>query len=256
VAEDIEVNQVIIRGMLESGGHKVDMVSNGGDAVFAASSKAYDIVLMDIQMPGVDGVTATRRIRALPGAAARLPIVAMTADVLAPKVAQFLAAGMDDHIGKPFSREQLLAAVARRLPPAVPSELPATPDPEAVSPGADSRNATLDPPTLDRLVKVIGQPAVENLLGKLAAQLEGRFAVEPRGENEFAPLAREAHKLASSAGMLGFVELSRRCAKLEAALNGREEALAPLAEAREACLDALAEISRRLGARRPVAASG
>jgi len=79
------------------------------------------MVLMDVQMPGMDGITATQHIRALQHPAHRLPIVAMTANVLPQQVKQFRAAGMDDHIGKPFKRDELYAAVERWSQPVVTS---------------------------------------------------------------------------------------------------------------------------------------
>lgn len=75
--------------------------------------KPYDLVLMDVQMPVMDGITATRHIRALSSRAQNVPIVAMTANVLAEQVDAFLRAGMVDHVGKPFKRDTLLAVVER-----------------------------------------------------------------------------------------------------------------------------------------------
>ena len=113
VAEDVEVNQEIIRAVLERASHSVDIVADGAAAVRAVQSETYDLVLMDVQMPGMDGITATGHIRGLSHPASRLPIIAMTANVLPQQVAQFRAAGMDDHVGKPFKREELYAAIAR-----------------------------------------------------------------------------------------------------------------------------------------------
>jgi signal transduction histidine kinase/CheY-like chemotaxis protein/HPt (histidine-containing phosphotransfer) domain-containing protein len=262
VAEDIEVNQEIIRGMLESAGHKVHMVANGADAILAAASRRYEIVLMDVQMPVVDGVVATKGIRALPGPASRLPIIAMTANVLAPKVAHFLASGMDDHVGKPFSREELLAVVARHAPPIGASGSSAARDRGNADIGAHAgeakapagRGAVLEAAKLDALANMLGAGKVDTLLGDLAARLEARLAHVDAGADDLAHLASEAHKLVSLSGMLGFAALSNRCAALEAALEAGEDRAAPLADVRRACVDALAEISRRLGPARPVAA--
>ena len=113
VAEDVEVNQEIIRAVLERAHHAVDIVADGAAAVRAVQSAAYDLVLMDVQMPGMDGIAATGHIRALPHPAAKLPIIAMTANVLPQQVAQFRAAGMNDHVGKPFKRDELYATIAR-----------------------------------------------------------------------------------------------------------------------------------------------
>jgi CheY-like chemotaxis protein len=81
--------------------------------VEAVRQTPYDLVLMDIQMPVMDGIAATGRIRRLGGAQAALPIIAMTANVLPDQIARFRQAGMDDHVGKPFQAAELLATVAR-----------------------------------------------------------------------------------------------------------------------------------------------
>ena len=117
LVEDEETNQVIGRAVLERAGYSVDLASNGLQAFGAVLANAYDLVLMDVQMPEMDGLTATRAIRALAHPAHKLPIIAMTASVLPQQVAQFHAAGMDDHVGKPFEREQLFAVIERWLEP-------------------------------------------------------------------------------------------------------------------------------------------
>ncbi len=113
LVEDSPINQDLARAILERSGHRVSLASDGAEAISAVQADTYDVVLMDVQMPGTDGLTATRHIRALGSPASRLPIVALTANVLPQQVAQFRAAGMDDHVGKPFRPDELLAAVER-----------------------------------------------------------------------------------------------------------------------------------------------
>ncbi len=114
LVEDNAVNRELIRTMLEPFGITVDTANDGVAGVEAVRQGAYDLVLMDIQMPGMDGLTATRRIRAMTGTlGARTPIVAMTANVLPEQVANCIAAGMDDHLGKPINPTRLLEAVGR-----------------------------------------------------------------------------------------------------------------------------------------------
>jgi signal transduction histidine kinase/ActR/RegA family two-component response regulator len=113
LVEDNEINQEIARSILEAAGHEVDVASDGSLAVIAVQSKVYDLVLMDVQMPIMDGVSATRVIRSLPGPECDVPILAVTANVLPDQVRSFKAAGMNDHMGKPFQQEELLTLVNR-----------------------------------------------------------------------------------------------------------------------------------------------
>jgi signal transduction histidine kinase/CheY-like chemotaxis protein len=113
VAEDVEINQEIARAVLTAAGHTVDVVSNGAEAVMAVQNQPYDLVLMDVQMPVMDGLAATRHIRSLDGSVRHIPIIATTANVFAEQVAGFAEAGMNDHVAKPFVRSILYAAVER-----------------------------------------------------------------------------------------------------------------------------------------------
>ncbi|WP_375466065.1 PAS domain S-box protein [uncultured Methylobacterium sp.] len=116
LVEDVAINQELARLVLEAAGHTVDVVADGAAAVMAVEDGAFDLVLMDVQMPGMDGITATRMIRRLKGPAATVPVIAMTANVLPSEVRQFREAGMDDHVGKPFDRAVLYATIDRWLP--------------------------------------------------------------------------------------------------------------------------------------------
>jgi signal transduction histidine kinase len=112
LVEDIEINQIVAQTILEDEGHTVDVVSSGEAALLAVRSTPYDLVLMDVQMPGMDGVAATRAIRALGGPASDVPIVAMTANVFLYQITGFKQAGMDDHIGKPINIPELRRKLA------------------------------------------------------------------------------------------------------------------------------------------------
>ena len=114
LVEDNAVNRELVRAMLEPFEIEVETANDGVGGVEAVRQGHYDLVLMDVQMPGMDGLTATRRIRELTrDAGGNIPIVAMTANVLPEQVASCLAAGMDDHLGKPINPAKLLEAVAR-----------------------------------------------------------------------------------------------------------------------------------------------
>ncbi|MFT4254046.1 MAG: ATP-binding protein [Caulobacter sp.] len=114
LVEDNPANRELIGALLAPFDVEVETAVDGVGAVDAfKAGKAYDLVLMDVQMPVMDGLTATRRIRALEHAGRHTPIVAMTANVLPEQVATCLAAGMDDHLGKPINPMRLLETVAR-----------------------------------------------------------------------------------------------------------------------------------------------
>ncbi len=125
LAEDNRVNQEVATAMLRKRGHDVDVVDTGRQAVDAVGRTRYDVVLMDVQMPELDGLAATRAIRQQPQAHG-LPIIALTANVMSGERDRCLAAGMNDYLGKPFKPHELFAAVegwkaaeTRAGPPAV-----------------------------------------------------------------------------------------------------------------------------------------
>jgi signal transduction histidine kinase/ActR/RegA family two-component response regulator len=113
VAEDNPINQVLVAAMLRKAGHEVDLVEDGLAAVQAVRKRPYDLILMDMQMPTMDGLTATRTIRSEQPAHARTPVVALTANASRDDVAACLAAGMDDYVAKPIDQQLLLQAIDR-----------------------------------------------------------------------------------------------------------------------------------------------
>ncbi|HEX2137931.1 MAG TPA: response regulator [Microvirga sp.] len=113
VVEDVDLNQEFARLVLERAGHQVDVAFDGGEALEAVHGAAYDLILMDVQMPGMDGITATQRLRGMAGPLAAIPIIAMTATVVPEEIARFKFAGMNDHVAKPLQVGELLAAVER-----------------------------------------------------------------------------------------------------------------------------------------------
>jgi PAS domain S-box-containing protein len=113
VAEDNDTNQRVIAALLTSFGHSFTIVPDGAQAVAAASSSDFDAILMDVQMPVMDGPTATRHIRALGGRASMLPIIALTANAMPGQRAEYLAAGMTDYLSKPVDVAALYEALVR-----------------------------------------------------------------------------------------------------------------------------------------------
>lgn len=121
VAEDNNVNQVVIRAMLENAGHSVTIAENGNEVVLAAQDEDYDIVLMDIHMPELDGISATRKIREITGERGKVPIVALTANAMKGSREEFVDNGMDDYVSKPIDPAKLTAALRRQCGAAVSS---------------------------------------------------------------------------------------------------------------------------------------
>ena len=113
IVDDVAINRQLVRAMLEPLGHTFDEAANGAEAVQAAMQRPFDLILMDLQMPGMDGMEATRAIRANAPGNRRTPIVALSANVLEPQIAACSAAGMDDHLAKPIVPAALVAAVAK-----------------------------------------------------------------------------------------------------------------------------------------------
>jgi CheY-like chemotaxis protein len=113
LAEDNVINQRVALGNLRWLGYEADIAANGVEVLRALEEKGHDIILMDCQMPDLDGYEATREIRRREGGNHRIWIIAMTADVMAGVREKCLAAGMDDYLGKPLRRAELNAALER-----------------------------------------------------------------------------------------------------------------------------------------------
>jgi two-component system sensor histidine kinase/response regulator len=226
LVEDNELNQEVASEMLLQVGLQVDVADNGQVAIDKASGGHYDLILMDVQMPVMDGLTATREIRRLP-ACATLPIVAMTANAMAGDRERCLAAGMNDHVAKPIDPEALWATLMRWI---------AVPGAVAV-PGAAPTSAPLrEIPGLDMVAGLHHALGRESLyLSQLDKFVKGQrdFAgrlqeAQQAGDGETA--TRIAHTLKGVAAQIGAHELSARAADLEQALRRQDAgpALAPL----------------------------
>ncbi len=198
LVEDVPINQDLARAVLEADGHSVDVAGDGAAAIEAVRARPYDLVLMDVQMPGMDGITATKVIRAMPGPVGTVPIVAMTANVLPAQLETFRAAGMDGHVGKPFKRAELAAAIAQHRADGAVVSVPVLVDIDAF---AAART-------------LMGPERIDGLLGMLAAELEQRFRAR---SGDRAGFARDAHAMISAAGLLGFTGLSDLCREIEEA---------------------------------------
>ena len=112
LAEDVRLNQILTQKLLSRSGYLIDVVDDGGQAVDAVRNIDYDVVLMDVQMPGVDGLEATRQIRALPAPKGQVPIIALTAQVGDEERKIRVEAGLDDYISKPINFDILFSKLS------------------------------------------------------------------------------------------------------------------------------------------------
>lgn len=191
-AEDVAVNRELIRLFLEPRGYQVDVACDGAEAVDMVQRATYDVVLMDMQMPGMDGLQATRVIRAMGGAHAALPIIALSANIVPDQVQRCLDAGMTSHLAKPFTSETLCAVVEQWARPA------------AAKPN----------PVLLAFVEQAGWASVRGLLDMMLAQLDTFEACPP---DDAQALANNAHALRGAAGALGYGDLAKVCREIEEA---------------------------------------
>jgi CheY-like chemotaxis protein len=112
VVDDNPINQMVVKGLLKKDGHEVTLAADGAEALAIVQAGPFDIVLMDMQMPIMSGVEATRRIRGLDGPVRDIPIVALTANAMSDQISRCRDAGMNDHLAKPIERERLREAIA------------------------------------------------------------------------------------------------------------------------------------------------
>jgi len=220
LAEDNEVNQRLAVRLLEKQGHTVVVARNGKEAVAALQEGAFDLVLMDVQMPEVDGFEATAHIRrAEAGSGRRVPILAMTAHAMKGDRERCLQAGMDGYISKPVQPQELFDAVDRVSPPA------------AETVGAASRAAPADAAdnaldTAELMHRVEGDVALmKELVRVYLDTYPGRVAElrQALARGDAAAVRRAAHTLKGMVGQLGARAASAAAQRLEA--MGRERNL-------------------------------
>jgi PAS domain S-box-containing protein len=228
VAEDVYMNKIIVEAVLKAAGHAVTLVGNGAEAVEAVQSRDYDLVLMDMEMPVMDGLSAARAIRALGERVRDIPIVALTANAMADEIARCRAAGMNDHLAKPIDREILLAAVARWSGQAAmaPPSARRTPD-----------EPVLNEAILGELEKELGRPKLLAVAALFRDQL-GKALDVIAATSDRQLLASEAHNLVALAGNLG-------CSELMACVRGLVGALPDQAIDVEPLIAGIAGAARR-----------
>jgi len=215
VAEDNPVNQQVTLALLRRAGHVADVVSNGEEAVDAVAALPYDLVLMDVQMPVMDGLAATRAIRRLGGAVGRIPIVAMTANAMEGDEEACLSAGMSDYLPKPVAPELLLHAVALwgAAPPAAAQAVPVAAPP-----------ATLNPNALRELRNTLGDHGLAELMATFFKETAINLEKLQQGaqDGDLQVIEREAHIIKGAAGSVGFTRVAMTADRIVAAARRRD----------------------------------
>ena len=238
VAEDFPMNQVIIEGMLRALGHHVTLVVDGREAVAAAKGAAYDLILMDMEMPEMDGLAATREIRALPRPLGAIPIIALTANAMSDSVIACRQAGMDDFIAKPIDRAELADKIAQWANFAPPEAAATQPGPSA--------GAVLDETTLAELEQLLGPEKTAELM-RLARDELGRLIPQFQQRDDLNTMVRHAHNLLSLAGNVGCTELVTLAGELQLCLRSDGPEVEALTAAVTEAMDrALSAIDQRL----------
>jgi PAS domain S-box-containing protein len=249
VVDDYGVNQEIARDLLEELSCRVDVASNGREGVDAVARQRYDLVLMDCQMPLMDGFQATAEIRQREAAGgSRLPIIALTANAMRGDRDLCIAAGMDDYLSKPFEPAQLYAVLARWLKPVaaqqeesrlnpVSTNPPPPAAPVATPAAVTEATPVIDPKAIAKL-RAIQRPGRPSSLHKwvgafLSSAHEHMQTMREAADRADALLLqRAAHTLKSGAAQFGAYPFSQRCAVLEAlAKDGSVAGAAPLIDA-------------------------
>ncbi|SMX50420.1 PAS domain-containing hybrid sensor histidine kinase/response regulator [Maliponia aquimaris] len=195
LVEDNEINMQLARDMLHLLGHQVTVAVNGLEGVQAAAQRRFDLILMDIRMPVMDGLAATRAIREGQGPNQATPIVALSANVLPEAKDRFISGGMSDFLGKPLSKTELAELIARCCRP-MPTDH--TPLPQASPPAAET----------DPMAALMARYMAEG------AQLLDWLETRPEDMTE---IAERAHRIAGSAAAFGQPDLRMALLKVEAA---------------------------------------
>jgi two-component system sensor histidine kinase/response regulator len=215
LAEDNELNQEVAVALLEDAGCRVTVANDGAEALAAVGEDGFDLVLMDMQMPVMDGLASTRAIRELPGKQS-LPIIAMTANAMAADREACIAAGMNDHVPKPIEPEELWCAMRKWLhATTAQTSVDTTDGPQVPNdiPGLD---------TVQGMRRVLGKPALYlSMLRKFcagqASAIEACRTALQASDGE--TVLRTMHTLKGVAGNIGAEEVQKEAAKMEAAIK-------------------------------------
>jgi PAS domain S-box-containing protein len=213
LAEDNPVNRKVATALLRRMGHAVTLACDGAEAVALVERHDFDVVLMDMQMPGMDGLEASRRIRAMPAGRSAIPIVALTANALAGDAERCRAAGMNDHVAKPIVPATLAAALARQTAAAAAAITSGAPDAASADPAEGE--PLFDPSHLDGLFAVLGPQDTLPLAREFIEDAQAKARQMSEHAGSLPQVADAAHDLKTASGTLGLLSLRRLCEAIE-----------------------------------------
>jgi signal transduction histidine kinase/CheY-like chemotaxis protein/HPt (histidine-containing phosphotransfer) domain-containing protein len=220
IAEDNPTNQFVVRKMLSEFRLSLHMAANGQEAIESAATFSPDVIFMDMRMPEVDGLAATRRIRAMGGVFETLPICAVTANAFADDIRACREAGMNDFIAKPIRKAHLvdkLAQVAEAMLAGRPAAVPGLDLVPGDGPVIAQDAPLIDDAVLAELAEEIGQEGVDETLQVYLAETETRLQLlrHLRGAEDRDRIETEAHTLKGASATFGFSQLAKAAADLE-----------------------------------------
>jgi len=234
LVEDVELNQLLITDILRAQGHHVTLAKNGLEAVALAESEIFDVILMDVQMPVMDGMEATRRIRRLPLPAGEVPVLALSANVMPEDLERYMAAGMNGALTKPIDWPQLFGELARyggSGQKAANNEEATGPDSLTPTAPHAETDSPIDSAVLERLRGLRGKTGDLRLeLAELFMHDTGQRLQELQHAVRCADapaVARIAHAIKGSAANLGAKIVVRICAEIEARAEAADLGAAP-----------------------------
>ncbi|TGA68626.1 hybrid sensor histidine kinase/response regulator [Aliivibrio fischeri] len=225
VVEDNHANQIVIKNTLNYAGYSIDIAQNGKEAITKAINTQYDLIFMDISMPEMDGMTATKKIRSLSDTHQNMPIIALTAHALSGDKERFIEAGMTDYLSKPFNRSDLLECLAKYLfkegkqDPSFCQECDL----------CEFNESTEEPKSMDNELLLVDEQIIQQIIADTDASvmpelirfyiIESKERVETISNaaknKDLYALEFEAHTLGSSALTLGNVALSTLAREIE-----------------------------------------
>jgi CheY-like chemotaxis protein len=256
IADDVAMNCDVAGAILRAAGHEVMSVFSGAEAIEAIKITTFDVVLMDVRMPQMDGLEATRRIRSLESGSRFVPVVALTAQDFPTEIEECRQAGMNGHVSKPFIPDELTAAVERAAlagsaqatvrEPGFVMVRPSAP----IVPAIGSKLPLIDLTAFSRIASLLAPKPLVSYLRNIAAlaqallvMLDGPDIPEYNG-NDY---SGAAHIVAGTAGMFGFERLTAASKQFERATESGSPVASPIGEAlRAAIQETLPEIRSRM----------